>query len=105
MQEILVDIGEHAGGCLEGMVSSLEACIFMSVLMGSVAGEDSCNIEDYGSFFVGKRVLGGRLVCKGIEPGLKNVPLQSIFHVSFYTGYLPGKGDLYVVLVDREPQV
>lgn len=70
VQEIFVDICEHAGSRLEGMVSCLKACIFVSVLMSSMTGEDSGNIEDNGCLFIGKRVLRSWLVCKGIEPGV-----------------------------------
>jgi hypothetical protein len=36
--------------------------------MGGMAGEDSRDVEDDGSLFVGERVLRGGFVSKGIEP-------------------------------------
>ena len=37
MQEILIDVGEHAGCRLEGVIGRLEACILETVLVCGVA--------------------------------------------------------------------
>jgi len=50
------------------VVGNLEVGFLVAVLMGGMTGEDSRDVEDDGSLFVGKRVLGGGFVGKGIEP-------------------------------------
>jgi hypothetical protein len=84
VEEVLVDVGEHAGGGLERVVRRLEADILVAVLVGGVAREDGRDVEDDGGLFVGERVLRRGLVGEGVEPG---------------------EADLDVVLVDGEAQV
>jgi hypothetical protein len=57
VEKVLIDVREHASGSLEGVVCSLEADIFVSILVGSVAGEDGGDVEDDGGLFVGEGVL------------------------------------------------
>ena len=84
MKEVLVDVGEHAGGGLKGMVGGLEAGVVGSILIRGMAGEYRGDVEDDRRLLVGQGILRGRLVGKGIEPG---------------------EGDLDVILVDGKSQV
>lgn len=68
MQEIFIDVGKHAGRSLERMVRSLEADIFVAILVGRVARQDGGDVEYDGRFFVRERVLRRGLVGKGIKP-------------------------------------
>lgn len=43
----------------------------MAVLVRGVAGEDGGDVEDDGCFLICEGVLGGRLVCEGVEPVLR----------------------------------
>lgn len=69
MEEVFVDISEHASGCLEGMIGCLESSVFVSVLICSMAGQNGGDVEDDGGFLVGQRVLCGGFVGECIEPG------------------------------------
>lgn len=68
MQEVLIYVCEHASRGLEGVVSSLEARLFGTGLIGSMAGQDGGYVENNGSLLKRKRVLGRRLVSEGIKP-------------------------------------
>jgi hypothetical protein len=52
VEEILVDVREHAGGGLERVVRGLEADILVAVLVRGVAGEDGGDVEDDGGLLV-----------------------------------------------------
>ena len=78
---MLVDVCEHAGGSLEGVVGGFEAGVFGAVLVGGVAGEDGGDVEYYGGLFVGERVLGCGFVGEGVEPVMScsiSINLQSV---------------------------
>jgi len=66
------------------VVGNLEHGFLVAVLVSSMAGEDSRDVEDDGSLFVGERVLRGGLVSKGVEPG---------------------EGDLDVILINGKAQI
>jgi hypothetical protein len=68
VEEILVDVREHAGRSLEGMVSCLEPGLFGARLVGGMAGQDGRDVEDDRGFFEGERVLRGGLVGERIVP-------------------------------------
>ena len=68
MEEIVVYIGEHASSSLEGMVGSFNTSFLISILVSSVTGEDSRNIEYNARFFIRKGVLGRWFKGKGIKP-------------------------------------
>ena len=68
MEKVLVNVCEHAGGGLKGMVGCLETGLLGSGLVGRMAGEDGRDVEYYGRLFEGKRVLGCDLVGESIEP-------------------------------------
>lgn len=53
MKEVLIDVGKHAGGCLERVVCCFEAGILMSILSGRVTGQNSGYVEDDRGFFEG----------------------------------------------------
>lgn len=53
MEEVLVNIGEHAGGGLKRVVGSLEADVLGPQLVRSMAGEHGGDVEDDGSFLEG----------------------------------------------------
>lgn len=53
MEEVLVDVGEHASGGLERVVGGLEADVLGPQLVCSMAGEHSGDVEDDGSFLEG----------------------------------------------------
>lgn len=75
VEEVLVDVGEHAGGCLEGVVGHLQPGILGAVLGGGVAGEDGGDVEDDGGLFEGEGELRRGLVGEGVEPAqLELVP-------------------------------
>lgn len=50
------------------MIGGLEASVLVTILTGSVAREDSRNVENNRGFLIRKGVLRGWLACKGIEP-------------------------------------
>ena len=50
------------------MVRRLETNILVAVLVRGVTGQDGGDVEDDGCFLICERVLGGRFVCKGVEP-------------------------------------
>jgi hypothetical protein len=73
MEEVLVDISEHARRGLKVMVGSLERGLLATVLGSSMAGEDSRYVEDDGGFFKSKRILRGGFMGEGIEPNRDKV--------------------------------
>src|SRR4051794_449245 len=68
VKKVFVYIGKHAGGRLEGVVGSLEARVFETVLVRGVAGENGRDVVDYRRLLVCERVLGGGFVREGIIP-------------------------------------
>lgn len=68
VQEILVDIGKHAGRSLEIAVCSFEGYGIMAGLLCGMTGEYGGDVEDGRGFFVSEGVLRGGLVGKGIVP-------------------------------------
>ena len=68
MEEVLIDVGEHPRGRLEGVICGFEANILGAVLVRGVAGEYGRNIENNRSFLECQRVLRCRLVGKRIIP-------------------------------------
>jgi hypothetical protein len=73
MEEVLVDISEHARRGLKVMVGSLERGLLATVLGSSMAGEDSRYVKDDGGFFKSKRILRGGFMGEGIEPNRDKV--------------------------------
>lgn len=73
MQEVLVYVGEHAGGSLEGVVGCFESGLFEAVLVRRMAGEHGRDVEDDRSFLEREGVLRGGFVCESVEPGDQNV--------------------------------
>lgn len=50
------------------MVGSLQACVFEAILVGRMTRKNSRDIKNDRSFFIGKRILGSRLMSKGVVP-------------------------------------
>ncbi len=73
MQEVLVDICEHAGGGLERVVGGLESGLFEAVLVRRMAREHSGNIEDDRSFLECERVLRGGFVRESVKPAVQKM--------------------------------
>lgn len=104
MQEVFVDVREHARRCLKAMVCGLETCVLVAVLVRSVAGEDGRNVEDYRGFFVGEAVLRRRFVGESIEP----IPMSALPYFHALAGdapILPSKADPYMILINWKPQI
>ena len=89
MQEILVDVGEHARGCLERVVGRLKPGVVGSVLVGGMAGQDGGDIEDDGRFLKGQGILGGRLMSEGIIPGGRKMLVSLVLNQSRQGQLLP----------------
>ena len=105
MQEVLVDVGKHAGGRLKGVVGRLEPAVLRTVLVGGMTGEDGGDVEDDGRFLVRQRELRRRLVGKGIEPVRRGRPVSPTRCRRKTGAGSPGKRDLDVILIDGKPQV
>lgn len=101
VEKILVDICEHAGRCLEGVVGGLETSIFGAVLDGCIAGQDSGDIENQRCLLKSQRVLRGRLLRKSIEP----MVCKSSDAAEEKPCSVPSEENLDMSLVDRKPQV
>ena len=101
MQEVLVDVREHAGGSLEGVVRGLEPDILVSVLIRSMTRQDCGYVEDDRTLLIRQRVLRCRFVGKGIEP----CAVSAASRYMAPSAGLPCEGDLDVVLVHGKAQV
>lgn len=66
-----------------------------------MTSENGGDVEDDGGFFEGERVLGCRLMCKGIEPRMTVVSNPAV-NVRIRQLTLPGKGNLDMCFVDGE---
>lgn len=52
MEEVLVDVCEHAGRSLKGMVCRLQSGVIETVLVRCMARKDGGDVEYYGSLLV-----------------------------------------------------
>lgn len=77
MQEVLVDICEHASGGLERVVGGFESGLLEAVLVRCMAGEHSGNVEDDRSFLERERVLRGGFVCESVKPADQKMLAQN----------------------------
>jgi hypothetical protein len=84
VEEVFVDVGEHAGRCLEVVVCGLETGIVGAILVCGMAGKNSRDVENDRGFFECEGVLRGWLVSERI---------------------IPSKGDLDMALINRESEV
>lgn len=67
------------------MVGGLEPRLLRPGLVGSVAGQDSGDVEDDGCLLEGERVLGGRFMGEGVEP-IKQTVRNAILPERFRAG-------------------
>ena len=95
MQEVLVDVGEHACGSLERVIGGLEAGIIGTVLVCGMTGQDGRDVEDNRCFLVCERVLGSGFVCEGIIPMGWSARSAHVF-LSSYT---------YITDIDIHPSI
>lgn len=68
MEEVVVDVREHAGARPEVVEGALEPLGVRPVLLGSDGGVRRCNLEDDGCLLVCEGRLGGELVRECIAP-------------------------------------
>jgi len=52
------------------MVCGLEPGVFVTVLVRSMAGEDSRDVENYGRLLIREGVLRGWFMCKCVKPDM-----------------------------------
>ena len=81
MQEVFVDISEHACGCLERVECRFETKLFGTILVRSMTGQNSRDIEDDGCLFVRERELRRGLVSKSV------IPVTTVMFSSLFLGY------------------